>query len=544
MQATDAASKTPQGQTWFRPDKVAATTPFGRSLQQTYGDLARVDLSLPEGLLVGLGYAATNPGSPLSFHQAQSAAERSGVAGLHQWSIMLPTSARVSQEVYEPLIGIQYPMLCSRKQDDWQIGTTSIRANHQVATGLRFVNWHHSSQNDEAVANPPANQTILTYNHLESLLSRASAGNDAVLVLTTTRSSATALQGHFHEEGKQANAETAVKVAGATARHCIVLHGCTAFLSGNGRDADFDSECYTRANVAFSRATDLTVLARPVNMYGIPGALQVLAALLHGVHTIHTNDSLELYTTGALELSAMLVSEATAAFHEALMPHDPWTGPLPVCLAEHHEGRVRRLRLVLASQSLLLGTETTYMPDGPHFPGKNLDSGLLFGYAPDACPHVEWIVLQDSRQPGTCRLLHNSKDPGRRFRCSQRYQPTQSATQGKKAQAYRFEALRKIYFYDAWRQEPLLNAPGSDLVLPPEAGLLVHGRYWPTQTDNFQFKLRLMPIQKRQRSQPSLSTRLWRQTPPWKQVRLPRPFRSVVLLRNLQKRIRCPVQVH
>ena len=199
---------------------------------------------------MGLGYAATNPpDSPLSFHQAQSAAERSGVAGLHQWSIMLPTSARVSQEVYEPLIGIQYPMLRSRRQNNWQIGTTSIRANHQVATGLRFVTWCHSSLNEDAVTNPPANQTILAYNHLESQLSRASSGNDAALVLTTTRTSATALQGHFHDEGKQANAETAVKVAGATARHCIAMHGRTAFLSGHGRNADFDSECYTHTAV-------------------------------------------------------------------------------------------------------------------------------------------------------------------------------------------------------------------------------------------------------------------------------------------------------
>ena len=113
VQATDKASNNPLGQTWFRPDKPVATTPFRRTLKQIYGNLARVDLSLPEGLLVGLGYAATNPDSPFSFHQAQSAAERSGVAGLHQWSIMLPTSARVSQEVFEPLIGIQYPMLCS-----------------------------------------------------------------------------------------------------------------------------------------------------------------------------------------------------------------------------------------------------------------------------------------------------------------------------------------------------------------------------------------------------------------------------------------------
>ena len=352
-QATDAVSKTPLGRTWFRPDTVAATTPFRIALQKTYSNFARVDLSLSEGLLIGLGYAATSPDSPIGFHQAQSAAERSGVAGLHQWSIMLPTSAQVSQEVYEPLIGTQYPMLRSRKHATWQIGTASIRADHRVATGLRFVDWCHSSQNEDAVNNPPANQTILAYNHLEDQLSRASAGSDAVLVLTTTRISGTTLQGYFHDEGKQANAETAVKVGGATARRCIVMHGRTAFLSGNGRNVDFDAECYTRANVAYSRATDLTILACPANMYDVPGALQVIATLLHGVHTIHANDSLELAAIGTLRLDARQVSDATAAFQAALMPHELWTGPLPVCLAEHHEGRVRRLRLVLAPRSLL-----------------------------------------------------------------------------------------------------------------------------------------------------------------------------------------------
>ena len=91
-------------------------------------------------------------------------------------------------------------------------------------------------------------------------------GSDATLVLTTTRNSALALQAHLQAKGKQANAETAVKVAGATPRHCIVLQGRTTFLSGNRRDSDFDSECYTRANVAYSRATDRsTTLVRGVS---------------------------------------------------------------------------------------------------------------------------------------------------------------------------------------------------------------------------------------------------------------------------------------
>ena len=52
--------------------------------------------------------------------------------------------------------------------------------------------------------------------------------------------------------GKKANAETAVKVAGATAKHCIVIHGVSTFLSGEGRRLDYDQECFTRANVAYS----------------------------------------------------------------------------------------------------------------------------------------------------------------------------------------------------------------------------------------------------------------------------------------------------
>ena len=48
---------------------AAATSPFGIALQKTHRKLERVDLALPEGLLIGLGHAATNPDSPLDFHQ-------------------------------------------------------------------------------------------------------------------------------------------------------------------------------------------------------------------------------------------------------------------------------------------------------------------------------------------------------------------------------------------------------------------------------------------------------------------------------------------
>ena len=220
------------GSSWFRPEKVQATSSFACQLQSTYKDLSRVDLDLPEGLLVGLGYAATSPDSPLDFRQAQTAAERSGVASPHCWSLMLPTSARVAQEVYEPLIGIQYPMLCSRMGDTWQIGTTSIREDQWIATGLRFVHWCHASPNVQARQNPNNDPTVRVYQHLEDQLTKAGSDTDDILALTTTREGATNLRNYFSIAGKKANAETAVKVAGATAKHCIVIHGVSTFLSG------------------------------------------------------------------------------------------------------------------------------------------------------------------------------------------------------------------------------------------------------------------------------------------------------------------------
>ena len=107
---------------------------------------------------------------------------------------------------------------------------------------------------------------------------------DSVLVLTARTLSAQHLQGFFQQSGRLANA------AGATAKHCVVLHGKSTFLSGTARGNDVDHECYTRANVAYSRATDLTVSVCPVNMQGTTGMAQVLSALLHGVCTVYTND--------------------------------------------------------------------------------------------------------------------------------------------------------------------------------------------------------------------------------------------------------------
>ena len=291
---------------------------------------------------------------------------------------MLPTSARVAQDIYEPLIGIHYPMLCNVQNRSWQIGTGSIRAEDQLATGFRFVNWVHDVSTR---AVPPPAATNAAYRQIEQWLPMPNRGSDSILVLTTRTLSAQHLQGFFQQSGRRANAETAVKVAGATAKRCIALHGKSNFLSGTSRSADFDHECYTRANVAYSRATDLTVSACPVNMHGTTGVSQVLSALLHGVCTLYTGDqqTVNVRVEGGFSTSPKLVSESTAAFLAAMEPQPLWTGSLPVCLVEYHQGHSRRLRLVLTSQSLLTNGEKSLLDEQHPVHGKVHNSGLLFG---------------------------------------------------------------------------------------------------------------------------------------------------------------------
>ena len=55
-----------------------------------------------------------------------------------------------------------------------------------------------------------------------------------------------------------------------------------------------------------------------------------------------------------------------------------------------------------------------------------------------------------------------------------------NAVEQRTAQNCTFETLHRVYFCDAWRTQPVLGAPESDLVLPPHPGLLtqaVTGRH-------------------------------------------------------------------
>ena len=165
-QAAQEVSSKALGSRWYSVRTVAPYQPEPAQRRRIQSS-AKSNLTTPEGLIAGLGCALTRPGHTFQFHQASTAEERSGLAEAHQWSIMLPTSARVVQEANEPLIGIHYPMLCSVKNGSWQIGTVSIREEDQLAAGFRFVNWVHGVPCPKAREAPPPAATNAAHRQIE-----------------------------------------------------------------------------------------------------------------------------------------------------------------------------------------------------------------------------------------------------------------------------------------------------------------------------------------------------------------------------------------
>ena len=223
---------------------------------------------------------------------------------------------------------------------------------------------------------------------------------DNVLALTTR---AQHLQGFFQQSHRRANAETAVKVAGATAKHCVVLHGKSTFLSGTSSSNDFDHECYTRANVACSRASDLTVSACPVNMQGTTGACTVTPM----------TSTFKAYVQGEFPVDWKWVSESMAHFHTGMQPQPLWW------IAPHLPCRVPS-RTLPAAQA---GSHTTVSPTKGEKSLTNSTQCMVkytaavssFGNAADGCTEPDWFALPDGCVSNAWKPIHAARRGGDRF---------------------------------------------------------------------------------------------------------------------------------
>ena len=267
--------------------------------------------------------------------------------------------------------------------------------------------------------------------------------------------------------------ENVVTVAGATARHGLILQFNIGFLSGNSQKMTEDdvTESYLRANVGYTRATNSLLMASPLDMAGLPGVFQTLAVLLTGITTIYrpsTYYNLAISDTlDAREISDDDWNEATNGAILGALP--PPLALVQVSARRHRNeilqqhARVRgnampvdqlanikmsRLRLTLVDGHRVNPTvwtsESKRCQRHPAWPGGN-----YWAYAEDGTTRPTWILLPHPTQNNRYILCNNNT--------SHQY----GSRQGE--QFTLLMPLPKMFFYEAHRRHPdrALTTPSS-----------------------------------------------------------------------------------
>lgn len=129
---------------------MALAAPFGRDdphqaylcsfcAQQLEPALKWVSPDHPVGLMLIFGILSTQPGSLFAFKLATTTMETCGLAENHFWSLILPTSSRVPQQVYKymslssPYNTVSYVAL-SFMTDNWYRNPAGgLRQTHRLS---------------------------------------------------------------------------------------------------------------------------------------------------------------------------------------------------------------------------------------------------------------------------------------------------------------------------------------------------------------------------------------------------------------------------
>ena len=231
--------------------------------------------------------------------------------------------------------------------------------------------------------------------------------------------------------------ENVVTVAGATARHGLIIQFNIGFLSGNSQNMTDDdiTESFLRANVGYTRATNSLLVASPLDMAGLPGVFQTLAVLLTRITTIYRPSS---YYQLAIfdQLDAREISDADwndATTGDVLGALPPPLALVQVSARRHRNeiaqqhAKVRgsqmpvdqltnikmsRLRLTLVDGHRV--NPTVWTPESkrcqrhPAWPGGNNQHELVWAYTEDGTTRPTWILLPHPTLHNQYILCHNN----------------------------------------------------------------------------------------------------------------------------------------
>ena len=218
--------------------------------------------------------------------QADTFSCAAGTAGKQKWSLILPSSARVSELTYNTIIGTRYPELDNVQNDIIQFGNY-LQAEQCTRGGFLPIFWDAPYSYIQACTDIGEVVDWITDKfvvHNKGDLAVLHNRNKMVNTFTNTE--------WVSGSGGAIISRSVTSCAGMTAFLVLLAQTRVGFLSG-GRGKSFHQlpaqeqasqkeEAYARATVALTRAQQICFIMGPLDMQGLVGAATIIGCLKYG----------------------------------------------------------------------------------------------------------------------------------------------------------------------------------------------------------------------------------------------------------------------
>ena len=251
--------------------------------------------------------------------QADTFSCAAGTAGKQKWSLILPSSARVSELTYVTIIGTRYPELGNFQNDIIQFGNY-LQAEQCTRGGFVPIFWDapysyiHASTDIGEVVDWITDKFLV---HNKGDLAVLHNRNKMVNAFTNTEWVSGSII-----------SRTVTSCAGMTAFLVLLAQTRVGFLSG-GRGKSFHQlpaqeqasqkeEAYARATVALTRAQQICFIMGPLDMQGLVGAATIIGCLKYGASFSGLDDQDDPVFLIRLKDEDLLESPDDSAFLQSL----------------------------------------------------------------------------------------------------------------------------------------------------------------------------------------------------------------------------------
>ena len=220
--------------------------------------------------------------------QADTFSCAAGTAGKQKWSLILPSSARVSELTYVTIVGARYPELDTLQNDMIQFGNY-LQGEQCTRGGFLPIFWDAPYSYIQASTDIGE---VVDWIKSKFLVTKGIKSNLAVLHNRNKMVNAFASTEWVAGSDGAVISRSVTSCAGMTAYLVLLAQTRVGFLSG-GRGKSFNQltqqeqaaqkeEAYARATVALTRAQQICLIMGPLDMRGLVGAATIMGCLKYG----------------------------------------------------------------------------------------------------------------------------------------------------------------------------------------------------------------------------------------------------------------------